>query len=125
MSKWKTIFAHKWDSTDPTGETLYSKALKYLNGDDTVLNTFTNDSKNMFIKRLKTYYSLNHDRTGLEYKIHNIDYLPDWLKSNINEFPVVFTVINPDNINNTIAKYFDNVMFVSGNYKTVFDKILY
>ena len=55
MSKWKSIFAHRWDNIDPTGESLYTKAVKYLNGDKSVLNIFSYDSKRNFQKRMMLY----------------------------------------------------------------------
>ena len=91
-----------------------------MKNDTSVLNSFSSDAKRYFKERMQ-FYSLDDTGEKLEYVTNDI---PDWLKFSGVSAPLVFTVVKPQNIEQTIHGYFENMMYTGGNYKTLFDKII-
>ena len=102
----------------------YNYSIKYLRNENFKENDENINESKRGAKRPTKDEKEEKYTIVLVYILDKEEHIPAWLSYSYTDLPITFTVVNPKDIEETIHGFTKDMIHKSGNYKTLYDKII-
>ena len=102
----------------------YNYSIKYLRNENFKENDENINESKRGAKRPTKDEKEEKYTIVLVYILDKEEHIPAWLSYSYTDLPITFTVVNPKDIEETIHGFIKDMIHRSGNYKTLYDKII-